>query len=460
MNEIVLDTEEKSIFKRQFWELAYPSIIAFTLQGFYDIIDMMWVGKISKEAIAGVTLFSVIYALFGVLNEVAGASSVSMISQSYGRGTEERTQTISEQTISFKIVLAIITGTLIYLTLDPILNWFSSDPLVIQAAKDYGIIRIFALPVAFSSYSVNTIFRCTGDSKTPMKIMLIATVINMILDPLLMFETLTIGSLKLQGYGLGVYGAGLATVISICISFGLGFFILVTGRRDVTISMRGLLRLDKEIDLQLLSIGLPAGGQLLIRQAFNTLLMGFITSYGTLAVTIFGLGNKLVQFSFSSMAGFSFAGSTMVGHALGREHVEEASYLARVATTIIVSIIGTIAGLAMIFPATFLSFFSKDPEVLTAGSPMLRWLAGSMIIAAFGSGMRIVFSGSGFNRPVLISTIISRWLVQLPLMYVLVKLLQVPLNSLWISFVIAELADLSVVIYYFRRGDWKLKRVG
>lgn len=460
MKDMVLDTKEKRILKRQFWDLAYPSIIAFTLQGFYDIIDMMWVGKISKEAIAGVTLFSVIYALFGVLNEVAGASSVSMISQSYGRGTEERTQTISEQTISFKVVLAIITGTLIYLSLDPILNWFSSDPLVIQAAKDYGIIRTFALPIAFSSYSVNTIFRCTGDSKTPMKVMLIATAINMVLDPLLMFNRIPLGPYELKGFGLGVYGAGLATVISICISFGLGFFILVTGRRDVTISMRGLLRLDKEIDLQLLSIGLPAGGQLLIRQAFNTLLMGFITSYGTLAVTIFGLGTKLVQFSFSSMAGFAFAGSTMVGHALGREHVEEASYLAKVATTIIVSIIGTIAGLAMLFPRTFLGFFNTDPAVLNAGSPMLRWLAASMIIAAFGSGMRIVFSGSGFNRPVLISTIISRWIVQLPLMYVFVKILQVPLNTLWISFIIAELADLAVVVYYFRRGDWKLKRVG
>lgn len=460
MNELVLDTERKRVLRGEFWQLAYPSIIAFTLQGFYDIIDMMWVGKISKEAIAGVTLFSVIYFLFGVLNEVAGASSVSMISQSYGRGTRERTQKISEQTISFKIVLALVTSSLIYLTLDPMLNWYSSDPLVIEAAKSYGMIRIFAIPVAFSSYSVNTIFRCTGDSKTPMKVMLIATTLNMVLDPILMFDRVPILNINIPGFGLGVLGAGLATVISICVSFGLGFFILVTGRRDVTISMRGLLRLDKEIDLQLLSIGLPAGGQMLIRQAFNTLLMGFITSYGTLAVTIFGLGTKLVQFSFSSMAGFSFAGSTMVGHALGREEVEEASYLARVATTIIISIIGAIAGLAIIFPTAFLGVFNTDPEVLEAGSPMLRWLAASMIIAACGSGMRIVFSGSGFNRPVLISTIFSRWLVQLPLMYVLVNLLQVPLNYLWISFVAAELADLSVVLYYFRRGDWKLKRVG
>lgn len=459
MTEVLLDNQRKKQLSSDLWKLSYPSIIAYTLQAFYDIIDMVWVGRISKEAIGGVTLFSTIYMLFTVLNDVAGSSSVSMLSQSYGRNTPKRTQRIAEQTITFKVILAIITAVLLLIFLQPLLNIYSDDPVVKQAALDYGRIRIFALPIAFSSYSVNTIFRCTGDSKTPMKIMLSATAINMILDPVLMFESLKIGSWTIKGFGLGVYGAGLATVIATTISFVIGFYILIRGQRDVTISFKGLLRLDKEIDKQLLSIGLPAGFQLFVRQGFNALLMLLITSYGTIAVTVYGLGNKLIGFSFTPIAGFTFAGSTLIGHALGRERVDEASYLAKVSTGIITSIIAVFAFFMAIFPRVFLGLFNKDADVLYHGTPMLRWVALGMIVAALASGMRVVFSGSGLNRPILIATVISRWLVQLPLMYYLVKFQAVELSKIWITFLIAELADLAVVAYYYRKGKWKYNRV-
>lgn len=457
MSENSLSPGIKYQLKKDLWALSYPSIIAFSLQGFYDIVDMIWVGKISAEAIAGVTLFSTIYALFGVLNEVAGASSVSMISQSYGRKTPERTQKIAEQTISFKVVLALITALLLAVFLKPLLRLYSDDPVVIRAAIDYGFIRILALPVAFSSYSINTVFRCTGDSKTPMKVMIVAALANMILDPVFMFET--IPGTSLPGFNMGVFGAGLATVISTFLSFIFGFVILLRGHHGVTISIRGLFTLDKEIDKQLLSIGLPAGFQLFVRQGFNALLMGFITSYGTIAVTVYGLGSKIMGFSFTPIVGFQFAGSSMVGHALGRDHIEEADYIAKIATSFISRIIGVFAIFALTFPKFFLRIFNTDPEVLRQGAPMVRYIALAMVATSFAAGMRVVFSGSGFNRPILLSTMISRWLIQLPLMALLVYILQVPLHYLWLSFLIAELAELAVVIYYYKRGDWQTKRV-
>lgn len=456
MSETLTLSRKKDI-KREFWGMSYPGIIAFTLQSFYDIVDMIWVGKLSKEAMAGVTLFTTIFALFSVLNEVAGSSSVSMISQSHGRGTSERTQKIAEQTITFKVVLAIITGLLIYITLDPLLNLYSDDPLVVQSAKDYGIIRIFSLPFAFTSYSINTIFRCTGDSKTPMKIMLTATITNMVLDPLFIFEK--IPGTNIPGLNLGVFGAGLATVISIIFSCLIGGILLSRYSEVVKVSWRGLLSLDKEIDLQLLSIGLPSGVQLFIRMGFNAVLMIFITIYGTTAITVYGLGTKLMQFAFSPLMGFSFAGSIMVGHALGREDIEEARYMARIATAMIFGIIGVATAFAEIFPEFFIALFNTEADVLEAGVPMLRWISIALLLASVSAGMRVVFSGSGFNRPILISTLISRWLVQLPALYLMTRIFELPLHLIWISFVLAELADLLVVIYYYCRGDWKYKRV-
>jgi len=244
-DETGLQLKPKKISKN-LWKLAYPTMISAGLQNFYDIVDMVWVGQISKTALSGVTLFSSIYMLFTILNEVAGASSVSMISQNYGRGDMEKTQRIAEQTISFKVVLAIMSAFLLAIFLKPILWFFLPDQEVLNSALEYGWLRIFFIPVMFSSYSVNTIFRCTGDAKTPLHIMIISTIINLVLDPVFMFDI--IPGTNIPGLGMGVFGAALATVTARTISFLYGFLILLSGRRKVKISFRGLFKLDKKID--------------------------------------------------------------------------------------------------------------------------------------------------------------------------------------------------------------------
>ena len=133
--------------------------------------------------------------------------------------------------------------------------------------------------------------------------------------------------------------------------------------------------------------------------------------------------------------------------------------MARIATAMIFGIIGVATAFAEIFPEFFIALFNTEADVLEAGVPMLRWISIALLLASVSAGMRVVFSGSGFNRPILISTLISRWLVQLPALYLMTRIFELPLHLIWISFVLAELADLLVVIYYYCRGDWKYKRV-
>lgn len=420
-------------------------------------MDLAWVGRISKEALSGVTLFTVIFAMFGVLNEVAGTSSVSLISQSYGRGDTERTRKISEQTISFKVVLAIITGVLLYIFLPPLLDLYTKDPLVKEAAMTYGIPRIFVLPIAFSSFSVNTIFRCTGDSKSPMKFLIVSSVLNLILDPIFMFDKVPF--LGIPGFGWGVFGAALATNISQTVSFLYGFILLLMGKGGRHISIRGLFSLNKEIDLDLLRIGLPAGFQNFVNMAFNNVFMLFISSYGTTAITVAGISSKFVQFGFTPVFGFHMAGSSLVGQALGRDDETEAMHLTKIAQVMIVVVITALVLPLLIFPSLFLRIFTDDPTVLSAGYPMVRWLALSMIITSFTFGYQIAFSGAGYNRPILYAILLSRWAVQLPLAYLLVQILQVPLAWIWVCYAVRELANWGVIYFFYRKGDWKKNRV-
>lgn len=146
--------------KKNLLKLSLPTSLSFALQSMYDMVDMMWVGRISASAIAGVTIFSTIFWIVIVLNEIIGTSSVSLITQSYGRKDLERTKRVLEQTLTFKIFVAIIAAIIISLILEPLLWFFSKDKDVIEAALEYGYIRIFFLPIMFASYSVNTALRC------------------------------------------------------------------------------------------------------------------------------------------------------------------------------------------------------------------------------------------------------------------------------------------------------------
>ncbi len=128
----------------------------------------------------------------------------------------EQTKIAIEQTISFKFLMASIAAVLIAVLLKPLMLLFSEAD-VVQHGLDYGYIRLFFLPIMFSSYSINTVFRCIGDSKIPMSIMILVSFLNVILDAVFMFETIPFTNLK--GLNLGVFGAGLATVVSQTISF-------------------------------------------------------------------------------------------------------------------------------------------------------------------------------------------------------------------------------------------------
>ncbi|UTY32212.1 MATE family efflux transporter [Treponema putidum] len=443
---------------KNLWRLAYPTMISVGLQNFYDIVDMVWVGQISKTALSGVTLFSSIYMLFTILNEVAGASSVSMIAQNYGRGDMEKTQRIAEQTISFKVVLAVMSGLLLAVFLKPILWFFLPDQEVLNSALEYGWIRIFFIPVMFSSYSVNTIFRCTGDAKTPLQIMIISTIINLVLDPVLMFDI--IPGTNIPGLGMGVFGAALATVTARTISFLYGFLILLSGMRRIKISFRGLFRLDKKIDLDLLLIGLPSGINSLVRTFAQVTIMKFVTVYGADAVALAGVGGKLSQFAFMPMFGFNMGGATLVGQSLGRDNVYEAKLTSKITTLMSASIVGVLALIVMGIPEVFLRFFfPDDPEMLAQGSLMLRIFYPSFIILSAGLGFSSVFSGSGHTRPMLYSSLGSRWCVQIPFLFLIVNILHLPLFMVWTSYILSEIAEFTVIFYHYRKGVWCNKRV-
>ena len=443
--------------KKNLLKMSVPTMLAFLFQSVYDLIDIFWVGKISSSAVAGVTIFSTIFWLVEVLNEIIGTSSISLISQSYGLGDEEKTRVTVEQTVTFKALVAIIAAAIMLLLIKPLLGFFSSDKTVIKAALDFGYIRIFFLPIMFSSYTVNTALRCLGDAKNPMRLMACASILNMILDPVFMFKKIPF--INLPGLNLGVFGAALATVISTVFAFTLGFSLLMSGKAKLRLTFKGLFRLNLPIDKKLLTIGLPSGIEVLLRNLSGMMALKFVALYGTSTVAAIGIGTKLYSFGFMPLIGFNMGSSAIIGQCLGAESVKRAKETAKYATILNVSLMLIVAILVAIFPGQVISLFINDPKVIVKGTSMIRIVTPSLIFAGVTMGLGSVFSGSGHTTPFLISSLVSRWCVQIPLMYIVSYVIKGSSTLLWFSYISADFIEMLLIIFMYRKGTWEKTRV-
>lgn len=437
--------------------MSVPTMIGFSFQAVYDLIDIFWVGRISTSAVSGVTIFATLFWLVEILNEIIGTSSISLISQSYGSGDMERTNKVVEQTITFKALVAIIATVIMMIALKPLLGIFTNDPAVIKAALEFGYIRFFFLPIMFSSYTVNTALRCLGDPIKPMVLMVLTSILNLILDPVFMFKI--IPWIGIPGLNLGVFGAGLATVISITIAFVIGFGALVSGKTKVKLSVRGLFQLDKKIDLKLLTIGLPSGFEVFMRNFCGIVTLKLVTLYGTAAVAAYGVGNRFINFAFMPLVGFSMGGSTIVGQCLGVDDVDRAKQTARKSAIIGIILMAAVYLFIWACPKVIAGFFPNDPSVIKIGLTSFRILTAGLMASAITMGLGCVFAGAGHNVPFLISSIISRWGIQVPSLLILVLVVKAPISLIWFSFLAADITESLVMSTAYKKGTWTKKRV-
>lgn len=441
----------------QIFSLSLPTMVGMLLQGLYDLVDLFWIGFISPSAIAATTLFGTFFWTVEVLNEIVGTSSVSLISQSHGAKEYDRRDQICEQTLLFKAVLAIIGAIILAVLLPLLFDLFTDDPLVKQYGLEYGMIRLLFLPFFFSSYSVNTIFRCTGDAKTPMILMIVSAVINMVCDPLFMFET--IPGTNIKGFGWGIRGAAIATVLSISIAFIAGLVILLRGKGAVQLNLKRLWKLDVKISKSLFSIGLPSGLNLLLRNFSMIIFMRMVALYGTQAIAVAGIGFRIYSFGFMPGWGLSMGSGIVIGHSIGKGDIVRAKKAVILTTIDAFLIVGVFAIPIILFPSLSLSLFLGGKEVGSLGISLMRVIGPTLLVSSLMSGLGSAFMGSGQNKPLLKASVIGQWFVLVPLSLFVTLFLKAPPLFLWLSLLLGDGAEVVSRLFYYLKLDWESVRL-
>jgi len=427
------------------------------LQAMYDMVDMIWIGFISPAAVAATTIFITLFWLVEVLNEVVGTSSVSVISQSFGTKDMAKTQLAAEQTLLFKFVLACLGALVLGLLLEPAYRLYTDDPQVIAYGLEYGMIRVVFIPIFFSSYSVNTIFRCTGDAKTPMKLLIVAAITNLIGDPLLMFDV--IPGTQIHGLGWGMAGAAIATVGSITLSFLVGFILLLKGKAPIRIRFSKLFRLHPETDRKLFMVGLPAGANLLFRNIATFVVLKLVATHGTTAIAVVGIATRVYQFGMMPGWGISMGSGIIIGHNLGANLPERALKAVHLSTLDCLLFVSLIAIPIMLFPSQTLSLFMGGAAVPGEGVLLLRIMGPCLLMGAAMSGFGAAFNGSGDNKPILYSSLLSQWVLMVPYALIVTLVFKLPVTWLWFAYLIGDGSEFLSRWFFYRKKTWLSNRV-
>jgi hypothetical protein len=228
---------------RPILRMGWPSIIGFLAVNIYDVVDLFWIAKLGAGHVAAIALFEGFYWVLIASNDIAGLGSVAVISRRYGENNMAAAATAIKETFILKLVCALFSGILGLIFLEDLMRLMGAKGEVVDLGVQYGRIHMFAMGFFFCAYSVFTSLRSIEAPKRAMALMLFGSILNMILDPLLIFG---IGPFP----ELGIAGAAWASAIAYTITLGIGLYMFFAGGRDYSAcrhlwcSRRGGLRCD------------------------------------------------------------------------------------------------------------------------------------------------------------------------------------------------------------------------
>jgi putative MATE family efflux protein len=318
-------------------------------------------------------------------------------------------------------------------------------------ASSYLNIFLVGLIFMFGYNTISAILRGLGDSKTPLIFLAVATVINIILDPLLI---LGIGPFP----RMGIAGAALATTIAQGVSFITA--VIYLNRKDhlLTFNLK-YFRFDKELTMKTVKIGIPAGIQMSVVSVGMLVVSAIINAFGTQIVASFGMASRLDQFSMMPSQSIAMATSAIAGQNIGAGKEENVKETVKWSTILAVSIAAVITLVAQFTPKTLLGLFTSDRALLELGARNLRILSLGYIPSAIMFITNGLLRGAGDTLPTMIFSITSLWVIRVPLAKVLSGISSLGADGIWIAIVTSAVISMLMSRIYYATGKWKEKNI-
>lgn len=439
---ILNDSITKTLFK-----LSWPIMVGNTMQVLYNLADTFWVGKLGADSVAALSVgFPLIFLLISIGNGMTIAGT-TLVAQYTGSDDKLKSDHVAGQIFILVIFLSALFGTAGFIFNRRILGWIGAPANIMDDAVAYLDIIFSGVAFMFIFFVFTALLRGVGDTKTPMKMIVFSTIVNIVLDPFLIL-----------GWGffpaMGVRGAAIATVFSRAIAGLYGVYLLFKGTRGIKLYTKNLIP-DFKIQKQIIKLGAPSAAEQSIVALGMTFLMGIVSEFGTLAVAAYGIGNRILSVVMMPMRGLSMATTTMVGQTMGADNADRSEKIAWTAVALTFGLMTILIIITQIFPVQIISVFNTNPEVVKIGVAFLK-----IVGLSFGFlGVRIViggsFRGAGNTVAAMVLAIVALWGFRVPLAHLLSDNFNLGTSGIWWGMFMSNFFSAIIGVIWFRKGTWK-----
>ena len=422
-------------------QMAIPMMVSMLLQALYNVVDSYFVSRVSQDAFNALSLAFPLQALMIALGGGTGLGINTIIARSLG----EQRQDMADRTASTGIVLFTICSVVfavIGVTLSgPFFRAQTDVPGIVEAGTVYCSICLGCSAGIFFQFCFERFLQATGRSALSMITQVSGALINIVMDPVLIFG--------LAGFpAMGVRGAAIATVLGQFVAALMGLFLNLRKNPDIHLR-RADMRLDRGIVAEVYRIGIPS----ILMQSIGSVLVfclnQILLTFSTTATAIYGAYFKLQSFIFMPVFGLNNGMIPIISYNYGARRPERVKKTIRLSVFAAVSIM--LCGLAVfeLFPAQLMRIFNAEGDMLTHGIYALRIIATHFVLAGFCIISISVFQAIGNPTHSLIISICRQMLVLLPAAYLLS--LTRRLELVWLAFPIAELVSLLLSGVFLRK---------
>jgi putative MATE family efflux protein len=426
-------------------------VLEMLMESLFGVVNVYWVAHLGKEQAAAVGITESFLTLVFTVALGLSMGTTAMVARRIGEKNPEEAARVAEQSILLGILISIPIAVAGVLFSRQLFESMHAEAGVSAAGDGYMTVIFGANVVIMLLFLINAIFRGAGDAAIAMRSLWIGNLINLVLDPCLIF-----------GLGpfpeLGVKGSAIATTIGRGCAVIYQFTRLFGGHSRVPVR---LSRMTPNFGLMKHLFGISLGGmfQFLVATAAWMGLMSIVGLFGAAAQAGYTIAIRIILVTLLPSWGMSNAAATLVGQNLGArkpDRAEKSVWLAGHSNAIFLT---GVAVVFILFAEYLIRIFTNDETVIPHGVNALRYISFGYLFYGYGMVMAAAFNGAGDTYTPTVINLICFWLIQIPLGYSLARWTSLGPKGVFLAITIAESALAVLAMAVFRRGTWKMKTV-
>ena len=431
--------------------LAIPMVLEMMMESVFAVADIYFVSKLGADAVATVGITESLMTLVYAIGIGFSMATTAIVARRIGEKNKEGAAEAASQSIIVGVICSVILAIPGMFMAKELLGIMGASETVIATGFTYTNVMIAGNIVIMMLFVINAIFRSAGDAAISMRVLWFANICNIILDPCLIF-----------GLGpfpeLGIQGAAIATVTGRGLAVVFQFYLLFRGKGRVKVKLSHF-RVKPDIIRNLLRVSAGGIGQYIIATSSWIGLMRIMAEFGSDVLAGYTIAIRVVIFSLLPTWGLSNAAATLVGQNLGAKQPERAERSVWKTAFINMGVMLVFAVIFISQPAFFIRLFIDDPDVVRYGVQALRIISFGYLAYGFGMVMPQAFNGAGDTKTPTMINLVSFWMIELPVAYILANVLGFGELGVFYSIPFAETIMAVLGIWLFRKGKWKTKQV-